>query len=574
MIHTRHLFLLIPAALSAILSGIAQAHPPIPFSPDQFTPPTLDRKTPLPEYEPWKQAPGMVLPPLPKPDPEKLSAVQTVYVRAFRFEGNQAVSDEELQAIAKPYTGRSVDSTELYALRNAVTRRYIDQGYINSGAILPDQKVVDGVIVFKIIEGRLNEINITGTRRLKPGYVLNRLRPDPDKPFNILTLQEKMQILHQDPLIERLNGTLSPGLTPGDAVLNVRVSESGSLKMSVQYANDNTPVSGSHGPEVSLRHINLSGWGDALSGRWKHTSGADEYAFRYTIPISSPDLGLSLFYDRSNIRIIEDPFDLIDITSDAETMGLGLTRPIIKKPRQELSVSLTGEKRSSKTFLFGEPYSFSNNIRDGETDIFVGRLSADLTLYRPNQVFALRSVLSLGWDILDSDSFISEPDGEFLAWLTQFQWSKRYDIVQGDLLILKSGFQLSNESLPPLERFSLGGFNTVRGYRENQLVRDSSVMASVEYRFPVARLPIPKISRGQKDGVVQLAPFFDWGKAWNKGDGPGPQTLMGLGLGIRWDPSDKLHAQVYFAEKLKDIDNTGDDLQDSGVYFSVQWDLL
>ncbi len=53
------------------------------------------------------------------------------------------------------YQNREITAEELQEVKNIVSRYYVDKGYINSGAIIPDQAVKDGVVLLKIIEGEL-----------------------------------------------------------------------------------------------------------------------------------------------------------------------------------------------------------------------------------------------------------------------------------------------------------------------------------------------------------------------------------------------------------------------------------
>ena len=64
-------------------------------------------------------------------------------------------SYQDLAPIVAPYLGRAIITEELLDLRDALTARYFEAGYVNSGALIPDQEVRDGVIGIQIVEGRL-----------------------------------------------------------------------------------------------------------------------------------------------------------------------------------------------------------------------------------------------------------------------------------------------------------------------------------------------------------------------------------------------------------------------------------
>ena len=150
---------------------IAAAQAPVAPSIEQLRRPG---DTPLiaPEPRPAPKPPGIVIPPpAATPSSPTLSLGARVQARAFRFVGNTVVADADLQAIAAPFVGLQIGNAELDDLRVRLTRRYVDAGYINSGAVIPDQDIGGGVITFEIVEGRLTEIVVGGDNRFRAGYL-------------------------------------------------------------------------------------------------------------------------------------------------------------------------------------------------------------------------------------------------------------------------------------------------------------------------------------------------------------------------------------------------------------------
>ena len=155
------------------------------------------------------------------------------------------------------------------------------------------------------------------------------------------------------------------------------------------------------------------------------------------------------------------------------------------------------------------------------------------------------------------------PDSQFLSWLGQFQWARRFD-PWGVEAVFRTDVQLTSSPLPSLEQFSMGGHATVRGYRENQLVRDQGAVASLEFRIPLWRdsVGIP---------ILQLAPFADVGRSWNRRRSElSPRTLYSAGVGLRFRISEYVDGNVYWGEQLRDIPSPQDhDLQDDGIQFRL-----
>ena len=531
----------------------------------EFSPPTSGEEPILPPVKLWEEKEPM------------LSTIPRVMVNEIRIIGNSIFPEEELAAITAPYENRVITNNELQELRLRLTRYYIDKGYINSGAVIPDQKVTDGVITIRIIEGHLSDVRISGNSWLRTPYIQKRLLwADSGSPLNIDDLQQKLQLLDRNPLLKRVNGELGPGLVPGEAILRVQVEEARPYQFNLRIANDRSPSSGELRAEARAVHRNVSGWGDSLGVRYGLTEGTDDYSVYYSIPLTSRDLSLTLAYSKNDSNVIEEPFDLIDIESESETIEVALRYPIIKTLTREFAISLSGQYRSSKTWLLGQPFSFSPGVVDGECKVSVLRLSVDWTERSQQQVLAIRSVFSNGIDAFDATINSGEPDSEFFTWLGQVQWARRINLIPDSQLIFRTDVQLTDRSLLPLEKFAVGGANSVRGYRENQMVRDNGLVSSLEYRIPLFRLPLPLISKGAEDGTLQLALFGDWGRSWNKDyPTPDPETIGSYGAGLRWLISSRMNASIYYGKATEDFINPDENsLQDDGIHFQFNWQVL
>ena len=195
------------------------------------------------------------------------------------------------------------------------------------------------------------------------------------------------------------------------------------------------------------------------------------------------------------------------------------------------------------------------------------RLIFDWADRQQNQVIAVRNPFSVGLPVLGATEHGGSgvPDGQYFAWLGQFQLAHRYANFHDVQMLFRADMQLAASPLLTLEQFGVGGAQTVRGYRENQLVRDNGFVGSLEFRIPVLH---------SESGVsrLQFAVFGDFGASWNTDrPTPDPETLGSAGLGFRWDPTDTLHAQVYWAHPFTTIDVVGQDLQDEGISFQLYY---
>ena len=454
-----------------------------------------------------------------------------------------------------------------------MTLYYVERGYLNSGAVIPDQKVEDGVVRIRIVEGRLSEVEVTGNTHLRAGYVQDRLRPEPDAPLNVQELQERLQLLQQNPLVEQLQAELAPGVQPGESVLRLGIREARPYEIGLAVANNNPPSVGATRAYLYGLDRNLTGVGDSLGLSYGHSleSSTADWRVFYARPLNARDTTVQVWAEQNETSVIEDRFETLDITSKLQSYGIALTHPLYRTPQRNLSLGLNLERRHSESYLLGIPFPFApGEEEDGQATVTVARFVQEWLDRRLDQVIAARSTFSFGLDAFGATVHGFEPDGQFVAWLGQFQWARRFG-ERDYQVIFKSNLQLADDPLLPMEKCALGGMDTVRGYPENTLVRDECFVASLEFRVPVYQLPLAGISRGPNEGQVQLAAFADYGYAKNKGPFDlEPNSISSAGLGIRWEPSPRIHAALYWGYPFQEVDVGDEGWLSSRVNFFVQ----
>jgi hemolysin activation/secretion protein len=497
-----------------------------------------------------------------------------ILISNFRFQGNTKFSDAELAAELAPYRNQPLTSTDLEAARQKLTQKYIQAGYINSGALLASQTVTNQELTFTIVEGHLSEINVEGTKWLRRSYLRNRLALRAGPPLNVGQLQEAVRLLKENPNIEQINAELKPGGLPGEARLDVAVKEALPFHLGLQFRNDRPPSVGAEVLEVLASDTDVTGNSDVLDVRYgiaertKNSAdftGLDNIGGAYLIPITRFDTTLQVYYNRNNYGVIEEPFDTLDMTSKSSTYGIALRQPIYRTWQREIALGLVGERRSTETFLDGEPFTFSPGAVDGETVVSALRFYQEWIERRANAVLALRSTFSLGLDVLDATDDGSNRDGQFFSWIGQGQYLQRLGKTAHQFLA-SAWVQWANDPLLSPEQVGIGGAHTVRGYRENQIVRDMAVIGSLEVQLAL-------VTGKAGEPILQLCPFFDYGIGWNAETTPPHSDLMSAGLGVIYHPCKHFDGRVYWGYGFRQTD-TNDDLQDYGIHFALHASFL
>lgn len=534
-----------------------------------------DERPELPDFpaSPPAQAP-LQLPELPEPSPEErrqLSSGLRVHVERFEVTGSTVFEPEELAAVTAPHAGQAIGTQELTAAADAVTTLYIEHGYVTSGAVVPDQDVSDGVVRIQVIEGSITQIDVRGARWFRPYYFQSRLRPVGGAPVNVFRLEQQLQRFQRDPYIERVEARLQHGESLGSSHLVLVVEEKLPLRLNLVASNQRSPSIGSIGLDVQPRIANLLGLGDELRADIGLTEGLNDYDVRYAVPVTPWDTRIGGRFRYTRGEVVEEPFDELDIVSFLRTIGVTVEQPLFRSEAHDLRVGLIGEHRKGETELLGENFCTIPQAVDCDSVVSVLRVFQAWTWRTRRSVLAARSTLNFGLDILGATRNPgSVPDGEFFAWLGQVQWAMRLpETLLETEIVARLDTQLSADPLLPIEKFALGGARTVRGYRENGLVRDNGVVASVELRIPLWREPL-----GRR--VLELAPFADFGHAWDRSS-PAKlptRTIASLGVGLRFSPWKWLYGELYWGGRLRSLSTAGSesDLQDDGISFLVRVD--
>ena len=542
-----------------------------------------------------------VLPPLAPgfADTGTLASALRVQVKRFRFEGNTVFSDRELAKLVARFSGREISGAELEEARQAITVHYVERGYINSGATLPDQDLKDGIIVFKIVEGRLTDIELSGNWWYRAWWLRQEMRRSAGKPLNFNRMKERLQLLRENPNIRQINAELMPGVKPGESMLKVSVQENQPFRLSLDFSNRRPPSVGAEILEVNASVLNLSGHDDPISLRYGilHTtsetldrweaSGDENIEGSYRIPISPWHTTLEFHASRNDAAIVEEQFQPLDITSKSEQYGLTLRQPLYETLTNDFAVAVTADKRKSNSFLLGRPFTLSPGAVDGETEVFVIRFAFEIVNRSQKHVLSLRSTFNLGINefgatrradglgggIGSTDGVRKLPDGQFFSWLGQAQYVRQL-FGTDNLAIVRVNAQLANDPLLSLEQYSIGGMESVRGYRENQILRDNGVFGSLAVRVPVWR-------NKAKSPIVTLEPFFDFGVGWDRTEYVGAkprggrddrlEILSSVGAGVIFTPVKRVSAKLYWGYALNQGNTvkSGDNVQDYGLHFSV-----
>ena len=492
-----------------------------------------------------------------------VSAGRTVVISEFAFRGNQVFSDAQLNTLVEGFRGKALSFVDIEQLRRSITEAYILAGYVNSGALVPDQSIANATLIIDIVEGRLTQVHAAPSGAMSVGALEKRLLRS-GKKLNVNRLEEALQLLQQDPRVAEVNARLSPGERPGDARLDIDIDQAKPWAAVINLSNHEPAAVGEGALRAGFQHYNVFGFNDELYVNATRSQGLVKGDASYVLPLNSYGTAVSLRWSESHSEVVLGGLDDLDIESESTTFSLELSQYLWQNRQSSFELFLRAESRRNFSSVLDQGFSFTPGPDAGLSRVRVVRLGQDYIHRGKRQVFALRTTVSQGFDVDNATINASDvPDGEFVSVLMQLQLARKLEFLQSRL-IGRIDSQWADSPLLGMEQFAIGGVRTVRGYTQNSLVADSGAIAAIEWRVPVWR-------SGDGRSVIEVAPFVDYGRAWNEGrDDPAPDSLFSAGAGLLGTIGKRYRFAAWYGEALEDDagDIIGSSLQEDGFHLS------
>ncbi len=552
-------FSLVVVALLSIWSNSIAA-PVVPGSADVGRAIEENESRPKPVY------PGgtSVVAPEEKTNPAPAGADKVTFtLHHVIIEGSTVYKYDDLLALYNGYIDKTVSLQQIYDLANLLTKRYHDDGYALSKAVVPPQEINNGDIRISVIEGYVDTMTIQGAYHETEMTDAMFDKITSEVPLNIKTLEHQM-LLYNDlagtsaqAILKEADDKSAVGATHLVLVFN-EVNE----PSTISYDNFGSRYLGPYEASFQTGFNILPYERTTINGL--ATTPTKELKFidvTHTVPVDSSGttatMGFSYGHSNPGYTLEAD-----DIKSNAHDYSIGLTQPVIRSRVENL--------------YFGTGFEFKNNY----TDVLSNRLYADaLRIVNVSGNYdrsdswkgtnQLQIKLSQGLDILGASRngslFLSRQNGH--SDFTKINVdANRLQNVANDVNVYVAGTaQYAGSALLSSEQFGFGGEQFGRAYDTSEITGDDGIAGSVELQYS----GLPDIWNTPS----QLFTFYDIGKVWNY-DGA-DISASSTGVGLRLVHDERLSANLTLAEPLTkrvDAPEYGGG-KDPRVFFSVSYKL-
>ena len=445
-----------------------------------------------------------------KPAAEEAGAELRFALQQVIWNPSEILTKEQIQAVTATYIGKQVTLKDLREMADKITNLYRDKGYMTCGAVLPPQRIHDGVVEIRLIEGKTGTVNLTGNRYTKTGYIMNRINLKPGEIANTEKLNRDLRWFQGTNDVQ-LRVVMKPGAEEGTTDYDIMAFEPQNQSVTLYTDNDGYESSGRWRAGIFYNMKSVSGHRDSLRAHFIGSRGTKAWSLGYSVPISRKGMRLELDYSGNKTKVVKGELEPLGVEGKSNSFSVTWRAPfhVTEKSRHEAGLQYVHQKSETElghgTGLV-VPW-VDDRIQRVIPYVSFTHYGKDSVLYHKHSfVWARRR---------DIDG---ESDTGKLYRLSSF-WQKRNTNGQFWQARLDGQFG-SGDNLAASDRFFIGGVNSVRGYEEGFIGGSRGISMGLEYHIPV-----------DKAKRIFVYPFFDWGTVGGYA-APENNKLMSAGLGI------------------------------------------
>ena len=461
-------------------------------------------------------------------------------IKRFVVEGNTLVSSEELARRVAPFVGEKRSFADVQLAQDAVQEAYREEGWGAVQVLLPEQELVEGVIRFRVIEGKLGKLDIKATPFHDAENIAGSLPSlKPGQTPSLRHLAEDLSIANENPS-KRTTVTLRAGEREDEVDAVATLEDSNPLKFYVTLDNSGDKQTGESRLGFGVQQSNLWNRDHVLTAQYvtspENVSDVTIVGLGYHVPLYGRNGSLDFLLGYSDV----DSGTVQNLFNVTGKGYLALARYNLYLPRlgegyeQRLSFGLDYRAYESQVLLTGTTGSLVPDYTVHPASLTYSGIWRGPESNASVYASAFQNIPG-GNDGRESDFVGNNFGGRFGASddynLLRFGGQGSASFGEGFLTRAVFNAQYTGYALVSAEQFGLGGIDSVRGFRQRILANDKGYQGSLEAYT---------LDLGRKLGVESLTlrgvAFYDFGGLRRNDALPGEATsqfLSSWGLGLQ-----------------------------------------
>ncbi|MDY6295437.1 MAG: ShlB/FhaC/HecB family hemolysin secretion/activation protein [Schwartzia succinivorans] len=305
---------------------------------------------------------------------------------------------------------------------------------------------------------------------------------------------------------------------------------------------------------VIYTNRNLSGNKDRLTMEWFRAQGFDTGALEYCLPLDKKGSSADFVFISSANNLVYGAMRARDVNGHSKAAVVTLRTPVTSTRDLRTEAGLQyfyGRMSTDMGKVFPAMGLFRKTVLDTQYHRWSPYIA--VTHYTDSTVLYHKHSLVLG-----NESTLSFGHRHYIKYELNAFYEKDYE--HGQKLKARFDGQLTNRrQMSSMERFYLGGMNSVRGYKESMLHGDEGFAASVEYSVPI-----------EKSRHLSAFTFVDGGRIYGTAMGNSDNsTMLSTGIGLTYS-NKGLNASVSLGVPLK-RDIVDEKVPPTRLNFMMHW---
>ncbi len=510
------------AAVLSVMPGARAAE--LPGSADVGR---MDQREGLQKPEPNLLLPAQPMQSLPVTDAPPGSEQIRLTLKDVRTTGMSVFTIADIKDIYEPYLGREVTLDTVWMIAGQITERYHNAGYFLTRAVVPKQKIDNGIVNLRITEGYIGEVKFDDDLNNNPiirQWIDKLLSYRPLKTEDIESVLLHLNDLPGVDLRSVLEPMPAAEKSDGAVRLILERQEAPSVSGKVGFDNYGSRFLGPYQAHAQAQIVFWPMHKTAISVLssafpWNRVAYG---ALKHEMPLFAGGT-LELF---GSYATAAPGYTLRpqEIRSWSPTLGAAFGYRIIRQRQENLSTRVSLEMHNAHTDILGVALTRDDirtarfNIDYQNADNWNGQNVVDATVSQglPFLGASRRGQLNLSR---------AEAEPDFTKFALGF--SRHQNLAEGWGLSAAVTGQVASVPLYASEQFGYGGQSFGRAYDDSEITGDDGVAASFELQYA---------GLGPWYGVQPvLYPFYDIGAVWNLGRNPTTPHASGssAGAGIK-----------------------------------------
>ncbi|MDK9721145.1 MAG: ShlB/FhaC/HecB family hemolysin secretion/activation protein [Rhodospirillales bacterium] len=485
-----------------------------------------------------------VVPESPEQVPPEEAEKIKLTLSAVVIDGSTVYSENDLKPFYEDLLGKEISLADVYKIAEKITAKYGNDGYALSRAVVPAQRIREGIIKITIIEGFIDKVLIEGDA----GGNADLIRAYADKIVGVKPLTanvlERYLLLANDLPGASVKSVIRPSEANHGASTLVFVTEYKPVGATASIDNRGSRTSGPLEETFGVSGNALLGMSEKSDLRFIR-AGNNElryWTLSHQEMLGSEGTKLSLSANRSrstpgyNLKNLE-------MRSRGFTGEIDLSHPFIRTRASSLSVHAalaykntlsqqlheTSSEDRLRVFKFGASYDYADPW--GGSNLLSADLHKGLNVLSPTK---------RGRDLLSR----SLGRSDFLKFTADY--TRTQPLWDNFSLLAGVTGQKSAHNLLAGEEFGFGGSSFGRAYDSSEITGDSGIAAKLELQYTQS-FPDWQIK------YLQPYVFWDIGKVKQKTPLEAEkhsEAAASAGLGLRFGVTDYLSGSGEFSTPL------------------------